>query len=246
MINGDVVQITEVLERSVQGRTHPFLCRGADRRLYYVKGAGAGRKGLISEWLGSTMAACFGLPIAEHRIVEVPESMTALHIPDFFALGPGLAFGSVVQENVVDLSWSNIQDIPPQVRRDIAVFDWWVQNEDRTLSERAGNPNLLWHILEERVIVIDDNLAFDKTFGALPFWQLHAFGADWNDVFQDFLARPVYERRMVEALSQFEMACDKMPDDWLELGPGIPSPFTPRDALDVLERVHRPGFRERL
>lgn len=27
---------------------------------------------------------------------------------------------------------------------DVLVFDWWVRNEDRHLTEMSGNPNLLW------------------------------------------------------------------------------------------------------
>ena len=42
------VGITEVIGRSSQGITRPFLCRADDGRLYYVKGNGAGRRALIS------------------------------------------------------------------------------------------------------------------------------------------------------------------------------------------------------
>jgi hypothetical protein len=242
MINGNVIEITEVLERSVQGSTLPFLCRGADDLLYYVKGRGAGRRSLICEWLAYSLASAFGLPIAEYRIVEIPESMSTLGLPDFPDLGTGFAFGSLYQPNAIDLPWSYVDQVPIGVRRDVVVFDWWIRNEDRTLTEKGGNPNMLWDVARQEVVIIDYNLSFDDTFDVRRFWSAHAFCGDWNDVFQDWLARPVYEQRICKALESFEKACDKMPDEWLEVAPGVPSTFTPDDALRILERIDQPGF----
>jgi hypothetical protein len=242
MINGEVVQITEVLQRAKQGRTLPFHCRGADGRLYYVKGHDAGRRSLIAEWLASNMAAAFGLPVAEFRIVEVPEAMEYLGIPGFADLGIGFAFGSLAHENVMDLTFLNVPKVPALVRRDVAVFDWWVRNEDRTLTELGGNVNLLWDIVQQDLVVIDYNLAFDDTFNEEHFRAGHVFATDWNDVYQDFLARPAYELRMQQALRRFEEACDKMPDEWLEVGPGVPSLFKPEDAKQILDRVTQADF----
>lgn len=42
------VVIEEVLGRSTQGVTEPFICRGDDGETYYVKGYGAGRRSLIA------------------------------------------------------------------------------------------------------------------------------------------------------------------------------------------------------
>jgi hypothetical protein len=242
MINGEVVQIVEVLQRAKQGRTLPFHCRGADGRLYYVKGHDAGGRSLIAEWLASNMAGAFGLPIAEFRIVEIPEALKYLGIPEFADLGVGFAFGSLAHENVMDLTFSDVSKVPAAVRQDIAVFDWWVRNEDRTLTELGGNVNLLWDIVEQGLIVIDYNLAFDETFDESQFLAGHVFATDWNDVYQDFLARPVYELRMHQALRRFDEACDKMPDEWLEVGPGVPTLFKPEDARQILERVTLADF----
>lgn len=37
------IDIDEVIGRSEQGKTRPFICRGCDGHLYYVKGRDAGR-----------------------------------------------------------------------------------------------------------------------------------------------------------------------------------------------------------
>ena len=41
--------IVEVIERSIQGRTEPYICRGDDGEVYFVKGRSATRRGLINE-----------------------------------------------------------------------------------------------------------------------------------------------------------------------------------------------------
>ena len=237
MINDQVVQITEVLNRSVQGRTLPFRCRGADGRQYYVKGRGAGRRSLIAEWLACNMAKEFGLPVAEFRVVEVPEALAQLGLPEFDELGVGYAFGSLISEHVIDLPFSYIDRVPAMLRRDIAVFDWWVKNGDRNLTANGGNVNLLWQVVQQELVVIDYNLAFDDTFDASDFLATHVFAQDWNDVYQDYIARPEYMQRMKGALLQFDRAYDQMPEDWLEAAPGVPALISPQQVKAVLESV---------
>lgn len=45
------IQIVEILSRSIQGVTRPFVCRGEDGCTYFVKGHGAGRRSLIAEYV---------------------------------------------------------------------------------------------------------------------------------------------------------------------------------------------------
>ncbi|TGN96922.1 HipA family kinase [Burkholderia sp. USMB20] len=242
MINGEVVQIVEILGRAAQGRTRPFHCRGDDGRLYYVKGHDAGPRSLVSEWLASNMARAFGLPVADFRVVEVPEMLRYAGLADFADLGSGLAFGSVEHENVAELTLSNIRKIPAAVRQDIVVFDWWVRNEDRYLTDRGGNPNLLWDVAHQKVVVMDYNLAFDETFNEGQFLEGHAFSSDWNDVYQDWIAKPAFEQRMQNALERFEEACDKMPDEWLEVDYDVPHSLSIDRARAILERYSQPEF----
>ncbi|KWZ43431.1 hypothetical protein WS72_11540 [Burkholderia savannae] len=242
MINNDIVQIVEILGRAAQGRTRPFHCRGDDGRLYYVKGHDAGQRSLVSEWLASNMAKAFGLPIADFRVVEVPGMLKIAGLSDFDDLGEGLAFGSVEHENVAELTMSNIRKISSAVRQDIVVFDWWVRNEDRYLTDRGGNPNLLWDVAHQKVVVMDYNLAFDNTFNEGQFLVGHAFATDWNDVYQDWLARPAYELRMRQALDHFDHACDTMPDEWLEVGFGVPHSLSIDGARAIPERYSLTEF----
>ncbi|WP_311548610.1 HipA family kinase [Paraburkholderia atlantica] len=83
MFNPEVVQIAEILGRATQGITRPFICRGEDEQLYFVKGRHAGRRSLVAEWLGSSMAAAFGLPVAPFRIAQVQEELINVGPPHF-------------------------------------------------------------------------------------------------------------------------------------------------------------------
>ena len=67
----------------------------------------------------------------------------------------------------------------PQVdaltRKDVVLFDWWVHNADRTLTEKGGNPNLLWDLQHSKLAVIDHNQAFDTDFDQHRFVELQFF-----------------------------------------------------------------------
>jgi hypothetical protein len=93
-----LIQIIEVIGRSEQGQTRPFLCLGDDGRTYYVKGRGAGRRSLLCEWTAGNLAAALRLPIAPFQIVNVPAVLVQRAVPGLALneLGAGAAFGSVM------------------------------------------------------------------------------------------------------------------------------------------------------
>ncbi|MFN0080459.1 MAG: HipA family kinase [Prosthecobacter sp.] len=57
--------ITEILGRSEQGMTRPFICR-AGALIHYVKGRYAGQRSLCCEWIAGRAAQFLldGLPLA--------------------------------------------------------------------------------------------------------------------------------------------------------------------------------------
>jgi hypothetical protein len=57
--------LTEIIDRSEQGVTRPFICRCDDGNIYYVKGAYAGRPALIAEWPCGRIAREMDLTIPE-------------------------------------------------------------------------------------------------------------------------------------------------------------------------------------
>ena len=213
------VQITEVIGRSAQGITRPFLCRADDGQLYYVKGNGAGRRALIAEWIAGHLGQRLGLPIPEFRRTVVPADLIQYSARnDTRDLGTGIGFGSALVENVDELPFLFIEQIDPALRAQILLFDWWVCNGDRTLTQDGGNPNLLWSHRDRRVHVIDHNLAFDDSdLGG--FWDEHIFhesNREWTPAFRDEMSRV-----MRLALADVPPWWHEMPENWQEPETGL-------------------------
>ena len=228
------IQIVEILDRSIQGITRPFYCRCEDGQAYFVKGHGAGKQSLIAEYVGGCLARAFGLPVAAFEIVEIPSELIKwCGRDDARELGAGLAFGSRALPHAQEFSISHIPHVDVQTRKDVALFDWWVHNADRTLSEKGGNPNLLWDQQHSRLVVIDHNQAFDTDFDRQLFAQSHVFHSNLMDAFDDLVDRQIYLDRLATAFAEFDRACDNVPIEWWSVDNGVPTSFN-RDAARAI------------
>lgn len=204
-MNEATVTIEEVLGRAQQGITEPFICRGDDGSLYFVKGKGAGRRSQICEWVAAKLATEFGLPIAEYALAEVPDELVeADAFPGISQLGSGIVFASRELPHPQELTVITRELVPDATATDILVFDWWIHNEDRHLTEYGGNPNLLWDMQGSELVVIDHNQAFDRDFDPARFLGSHVFANCWNDVFSDHLERQRYGTKLDGVLSKLE------------------------------------------
>lgn len=205
--------IVEIIKRSDQGVTRPFLCRCDDGHLYYVKGRSAGSRSLLCEWSAGHLAQALGLPIPPFATATASRELLELH-PEGGDLGTMPAFASRVVEHVQELMVSHIADVVVDLQRLVLVFDWWVRNQDRTLTGRGGNPNLLWDGDGRQLIVIDHNMSFDPTFDAAGFRASHAFSGQIPAVFQDLVARAEYSERLSGVLAMWPEACKNAPSEW--------------------------------
>lgn len=239
------LMIVEVLERSKQGRTRPYICRGDDGEVYYVKGRSATRTGLIAEWLCAELAKALGLPIAPYTLASVPEELIEADPTGWLTdLGAGEVFASQ-KVNAVEISAIHREHTPTELRQDLLVFDWWIRNGDRTLTELGGNPNLLWkHEDKGGLVVIDHNLAFDHEFSVEAFRTSHVFADEVPAVFSDFLARDSYSKRLQSALGVWKQACAMIPSSWNFVDPQmtIPNNFSLDDAMKLLTRCDQKEF----
>lgn len=226
------VNVLEVISRSEQGITRPFLCRGDDGWLYYVKGHCAGRQALIAEWIAGNLGRRLDLPIPEFKQAVIPHDLIALSAREDIAdLGAGIGFGSQLIQNADELTFLYIGQIEAAVRAKILLFDWWTANGDRTLTEHGGNPNILWVHRDHKPYVIDHNLAFDDT--AVPnFWEQHIFADSrvaWTAAF-----RKSMESLMRESLNELERWWAEMPPAWTE----VPTGVTLESVKKILWRFH--------
>jgi hypothetical protein len=242
MVQSTVI-IEEVLDRSLQGKTEPFICRGDDGEIYYVKGAGAGRRSLICEWVSAQLATSFGLPIAEYAIAEVPVQLISFGVrSDIRELGAGLVFASRRMHHMQELTPTTRDLVPDGTALDLLVFDWWLRNEDRHLTESGGNPNLLWDVTGEQLAVIDHNLAFDPDFNPQKFLESHVFAQHWNAVYGDHLVRAAYSQRMAAALLHLPAIRASIPGSWWWVDDGVPANIAWDAIATCLQRYCRDDF----
>ena len=213
------IRIVEIIGRSAQGVTRPFLCRGDDGQQYYVKARGAGRRALIAERLAGRLGLQLRLPIPPFVQAVIPSELIQFSVrDDVHELGVGIGFGSQVVPNVDELTYPFVAQIAPELRARILLFDWWVANGDRTLSPDGGNPNLLWSHHGQQLHVIDHNLAFDEA-ARDGFWEEHIFRASVSDWTADF--RKEMTGRMTAAVASLPQWWREMPPSWTEIDCGL-------------------------
>lgn len=220
--------------------TKPILCRGEDGQRYYVKGQQTDRASLWREWIAGHLAQALDLPIAPFALVQVDELLLRELSPDLRLLGSTPAFGSVECPNVAWYENSLSADVNAQLRQGVLVFDWWIRNGDRQI----GNTNMLWEPVDERLVIIDHNQAFDDDFDPATFITHHVFADEWIGLSQDFVLHADWEKRMAAALSMARWACDNAPPEWhwANAEQDIPAAYDPEEALRHLARCVEPNF----
>jgi len=232
--------IVEIIKQAEQGLSSPFLCRGDDGELYFVKGRASGRASLWAEWLGGHLGKALGLPIPPFCIAEVPAALIRECPQELRALGSGPAFASRNADACQWLETAASTRVDATLQRDILVFDWWLHNGDRT----HGNPNLLWHAGKGELVVIDHNQAFDIRFSIAEFWEHHLFSAQRDAVFGDLAEQARYGERLTAALSVWTEACDNVPPEWHWENDeqDLPCTFDPAAAKTLVARCSTPDF----
>ncbi len=236
------VHIIEIIGRSKQGITKPFICRGDDDNTYFVKGIGAGRRSQVCEWIAGNLGLELDLPIAPFEIVDIPEQLVSGN-PMYSDLGVGPAFGSRKQL-IMELNYAGIDHVRNDLQRSILAFDWWIKNEDRNLSEYGGNPNLFWEPDREELVVIDHNQAFDRSFCEQEFKKTHVFSKQVNNLFGSALYRLEFTRNFQQVLKQWPAICDKIPAEWyyFDTELTVPADFALDDILNTLIQCNTDGF----
>jgi hypothetical protein len=114
------VEIIEIIRRSDQGVTKPFICRGDDENIYYVKGRGAGHSSLLKEWVAGRLALEMELPIAPFEIVSVPPELAGNN--EYYDLAfpeGGWGFGSLKTKRDLQRSRSPIDRLSQKLGGEI-------------------------------------------------------------------------------------------------------------------------------
>jgi len=237
-VNTDPIDILQVERRSVEGITKPFLCLADDGKRYWVKGKNCGVQGLCREWVAGRLAMELGLNIAPFRQALVPEDLLRKSMmPDIAELGAGIVFASEKIEGVEDFKMIHIDKVDIGTRRTLIAFDFWIQNEDRSLGPLGGNVNLLWQTSTEKMVVIDHNNAFDPQFSMEKLKMNHVFGADVGAWERPFVNR--LQKRMQEISGSLQHLLDELPEQWAE-----PARLNLAAGYDIMESAMRQSLVE--
>jgi hypothetical protein len=212
-----MLELVEIQRVASQGMTKPLLCKGADGKLYYVKGKRANASGLIKEWMVANLAKAFGLPIPNFYIAYIDQSLLESFGDEAIAsLGFEEVFASEQIGSATDVEYQMVGQIDKILQKDILLFDLWIENADRTLTPGfSGNPNLLWDSFDNKLYVIDHNLAFDNEFSLDDFWGLHVFCATFPNKHIGIEEQTV-QAKLKKSLTDWSEWWNQLPEEWLQ------------------------------
>jgi len=240
------IEILEVISRSEQGITKPYICRASDNLVYYVKSSELSNRERCAELISNRLAHLFGLPVAKAIVVDIPSSLLGdiSNNLDYSGLKAGPAFASE-RQIASDIYYSNVASVPFDQRCDIFIFYRWIRNSDRTLSKLGGNPNMLWEPKENNLILIDHNLAFDVNFDHKEFYTSHVFANEpmglitcEHEIESSQERRQYYEGLFEKTLSSWNDIVAELPDEWLTANATVNTD----DFRDLLEEYRLNSF----
>jgi hypothetical protein len=220
----DYLSVVEIGDPIKSGQTQPFQCRLDDDNMYAVKGRSALTKGLMAEVCAGALGKAVGLPVPDFVIAEVPTALMRIHHNEEARrnLGAGYAFASLWQDAAEPLTPTLRNRTDPQLLATVYAFDHWIANGDRSLGEDAGNPNLMFNLSSEKLIVFDHNLAFSASYEE---WELmfHAGSEAWKQCGASPDFRRDLSEKLMYGLSRFSSIVEALPDEWVEDEPDFPA-----------------------
>lgn len=194
-----------------QGMTAPYVCEGKNGVKYVVKGTTANYSGLVNEYICAEFGRVFELPVPPSTFAYVDECL--IEFTDF-TLSSGYCFASQFLGGIQEITFNQLQTLDTQMLKNLYVFDYWIRNNDRTLTAKGGNPNLFYDMNTGSPVVLNHNLAFDKYFSIQSHKELHVASTRINGL--DLLDRQDYERKMDECMNMLPSLLDKLPEGWVE------------------------------
>lgn len=191
------------------------MCLAEDNKHYVVKGPSTTYKGLINEWVCARLGQELNLPIPAFDSAYIDRMLIQYGDYD---LAEGEWFASEYQPNIQDVTYAALESFGHNNLKLLFLFDYWIQNGDRTLSEIGGNPNLFFSPLDKRFFVLDHNLAFDSNFDTC-FAQnkLNHLGSSiWYAAQIELYDSANYANSLGIALSKLDDILHSVPAEWIE------------------------------
>ena len=177
------------IEQQFHTGEEPVMVMCSDINIYvckYMRSSAAAYK-LACEFIGAKFATTWKLNSPDMVLVDIRaahwETMNLSHSLS----APSIGFRWM--DGVVDITPSTYSKVPTseailcQLMK-IALFDFWVANEDRN----ANNANLMYDVVHEQLISIDYGCIFNTATFDAPFSQLTSTDTIlWSDLFKHLL-----------------------------------------------------------
>ncbi|MGL6237802.1 HipA family kinase [Aeromonas dhakensis] len=210
---------TRILQVMQEGKNGARLCECDDGNKYVIKTLSEMPPyELIAEWICGHLAIAFGLPVPPCKLV--------IGIPKLIRQGGDICneddnlagFASLFQPTSQTLLMHASVSVDQKLKTDILVFDAWVKNGDRNLSEQGGNVNLLQDMLNPlQLWVFDHNLALKPDQDMRKLATHHVFcGENAGVGLDDIITRVEYETRIQRCMEQLPQIIATIPDEWIE------------------------------
>lgn len=232
----DVVEIVRPID---SGMTRPYLCRLEDGALYAVKGRAALPQGLIAEVVAGQLGRLLGLPIPPFAIAHMPRSLLRHHGDAGVAqaVGEGPVFASAWQDSVQPITPLTLATMDQDLLARLYVFDHWIANGDRSLTEHGGNPNLFVRLGDGATVAIDHNLAFAADYDPEKELPVHAGRLAWEGVADHAAFFATMRADLERARVDLPAIVETLPEEWLEEQPRLADRIA-----TILDRLDDIGF----
>lgn len=211
-----MIEIDTVIKRTENdGLTEPYICT-AGNDVYFVKDIGIGLKTVVNEAIAAQLAFQLGLPIAPFDLVKIDHKLLEYETrPEMSSLKSGIAFGS----KKVDGRWIEYREAynySDDLKNKLLLFDYWIKNSDRTLTEAGGNPNLIKKLDDNSLVIFDHNLAFSTNFDKTDFLNTHIFRSQWDVVTGDLFLKNEFIDIFSDILNNWDSISDYLPLEWYD------------------------------
>ena len=218
-----MLEVDELTRRSHQGKTNPWHCRLSDGNSYYIKGQEALHEGLIKELVCAELGRSLGLPVPRSAIAYLDPLLLKYNeeAKSDFGGGDCYVFASREIANLVELKYPDLASINAELAKRLFLFDYLIKNEDRSLTEKSGNPNLFLNPKTNDFVVLDHNLAFDLAYNFEKNKKLHAFSSFWYSNQLDLHFKNEMMDKLPIAIDDLAQYAKNIPSEWLERCPDL-------------------------
>ena len=218
-----MAEVTELIQRTVQGMTSPWIAMLDDGQLYYIKGQQALCRGLVIELICAELGVLLNLPVPPYKVAYLDPSLLKYNEEAFKDFNGEICevFASSKAKEYQEIQYSQIDKVSEIEAKLLFFFDYLIMNEDRTLGPLGGNQNLLFNSQTNEIAVIDHNLGFDINFDFERHKEHHIFSSLWYCPQRNLHLIPELQAKLPGVIKKLRSYVEDIPEEWLENQPNL-------------------------